>query len=136
MFDPWQDLVEEIELAQGPAAIAQLIAAGGHPFGCNGIDSLPITPDRETLWLDDTFGEKRGMPVWWVEGCPYPMAGRAVCVRIDEDGETRSSRLSCDRLRSLIRIDGEQMTAGEVRWTHSGYLSTAAVLLEPCRGKV
>lgn len=90
LIDPWARTVTESEVSghgdsrDGLPGLYEALSAPSHKVDTFAV--LILSP-RVTLYLDDEGLLSPGVPLWRLDGYPEPLAGRALILGTDDEGD-------------------------------------------------
>lgn len=100
LIDPWAKTVSEVEVDRSIDAIYAQI--GVDCFCC-----VTISAGGDVLYVDDEglFVEKQAF--FSIITYPQPLAGKALCLGTDENGDSISPKIDLDTLAQCVTFHGE-----------------------------
>lgn len=108
-INPYDRTVEVVENAKG-WPLAAMYDAMRRPDGAfTGVGSMSLSR-TERVWVDDEGLLEPGIPVFSLRGAEYPLAGIALCLGLDADGDNAAPEYPIEVIRSNVMWTDDETT--------------------------
>ena len=97
LIDPAARTVEQVQYSGDYHQIYELI-------GASTFDVAYINAKRDGLFVDDEgmLRDPETQSYFLVQGCPNPLAGKALCLGCNDEGESVAPRITLQELRQRV----------------------------------